>query len=183
MENEFDESPIQENEEYIQEPAQVIKPKKKLSEKQIEALRLGRELGQKKLQEINKAKNNMLLKRVKAVAYNAHRHEDKYPKDQPEYIEEEEEKQTPPPARTNVIRKETNRDDFDTKINSIMERFEKMDSTFTNYINDKQTRRKEKDMMNMEKTIQQELPKAVNKMYLQQNIQRELQNNPFLGKV
>lgn len=142
----------------------VEKKKKVMSEKQLEALKKGRQLGVEKLKqkgELTRAKQEE-FKEIKKIKEEEKIHEI----DDLKKIND-----------LNYIRKVA--ENLHNKISLL----DNVNYKFDNFLKEKEERRKLKDSKAIEHTVKQELPKAVNSLYLQQKLQNEMRNNPWLGRV
>lgn len=144
------------------------KPKKVLTQKQLDALARGRQLGVERLRQ-----KGTITRQQQAVQ------KDIKELKQQERIQNAEELSKY--ADISYVRKTV--DDLNNKFLNIYSKFENIDGKFSNFLTEKEQRKKEKDSRIVEETIKKELPRAVNDIYFKQKLNRELSNNPFLGRV
>lgn len=144
------------------------KAKKVLTEKQMEALAKGREKGRMKLEEKHAIQN-------KAKAINKEVKELK----QQELIKNTDDLKEF--ADVSFIRKSV--ESLNDRFSQIHNKFESIDNRFNGYLTERQQRKLDKQNNILSETIKKELPKTVNDLYMKQKIQKELSNNPFLGRV
>lgn len=150
------------------EPEKPQKTKKVLTEKQKQALAIGRQKGREKLEEKHKIQN-------KAKAINK---EVKLLKEE-ELIKDT--NQLEKYADVSYIRKSV--ESLNDRFSQINNKFESIDNRFNGYLTERQQRKLDKQNNILSETIKKELPKTVNDLYMKQKIQKELSNNPFLGRV
>jgi uncharacterized Ntn-hydrolase superfamily protein len=157
-----------------QEPiyTEPVKKKKVLTEKQLQALAAGRAKGLQKLKQsgIITQQKKEADKKVKEI------------KD--ELLVENRLKETEDLSKfadISIVRKSV--EDLNNKFANIYSKFDNIDSKFNNYLNDREERKKIKQNRVVEETVKKEIPKAVNNLYLQQKLNREFSNNPYLGRV
>lgn len=163
----MDETEIIEDEMVLQEKPEG-KPKRKLSEKQLEALARGRQLGVQKLKQkgnITRQVNesNKQLQKMKIEEKISDIEEIKKIND------------------LNYIRKST--EELMDRFNTISENINKVDSRFSGYLNEREERKKMKDNNLIQKTIKQELPKTMSDMMYKTKMEKEISNNPFYGRI
>jgi len=144
------------------------KPKRKLTDKQLEALARGRQRGVEKLKEKGKI--------TKAVQES---------NKQLEKIKNEEKLETVEDIKKlndlNYIRK-TN-EELISKFNSVYDNISRVENRFNTYLQDREERKKMKDNQVIQKTVRQELPKTVNDMMYKTKLEKEMMNNPFYGRL
>lgn len=170
----------EETEEEEQNVAPIVsnkteKPKKKLSEKQLQALAEGRKRGVEKLKQKGEItrKNQDVQKRVKEI------------KKQTQIEKTEElEKFADVSQVRQIVEKLNNRfDEFHNKFSSLDNNFRSIDENFRGFLTEKQKRQEEKKSRIVQETVKRELPRAVNDVYLQEKLKKEQNNNPFWGRV
>lgn len=161
--------PKQEQPEEEPENVQPVnKPKKVLSEKQLQALALGRQKGMEKLKqsgEITKQKKEV-VNRVKQIK-------------QEEKIDTVQELSRY--ADASNIKKYV--EDLSGKFDNIHSKFQNIDSKFDSYLTERQQRLKDKQNRVLEETVKKELPRAMNDIYLKEKISKELSRNPLMNRV
>lgn len=147
------EEETQEVEEVEEKP---VKPKRKLTEAQLENLKKGRELGKLKLKEHAQKKHEDYVEKVKieSAVKNA--------------------KQETKTRSIEDLKKVADTYELKKKIDTI-------DEKLSSYLEEKKERRKMKETTSVDKSVKEHLPKVVNNMMMKQKIQQEY--NPFIGLV
>lgn len=144
-------------EEIVEEPVKVIvKPKRKLTEAQLENLRKGRELGKLKLKEHAQKKHTDYVEKVKI---------EKAVKTAKEETKTRSIEDLKKVADTYELRK---------KIDTI-------DEKLSHYLDEKKERRKMKDGGEIQKTVKQQLPNLVNNALMKDKMNGEY--NMYLGRI
>ena len=146
----------EEIQEEVEEQVQHIKTKKVMSEKQLEALRKGRELGKLKLKEHAQKKHVEHVEKVKV---------------------ETAVKQAKQETKTRCI--EDLKKVADTY--ELRKKIDTIDEKLSSYLEEKKERRKMKETSSIDKSVKTQLPRAVNEAMMKQKLQNEY--NPFIGLV
>lgn len=150
------------------EPEPIKKTKKPMSEKQLEVLALGRAKGREKLLQKHAVskKEKEVVTRVKNLKKEA----------RIDKIDNMEKIVDVSYIKSSIEKLNSRFEDIDGK-------FQNIDSKFTGYLTEREQRKADKKANIVENTIRKELPKTMNDIYMKQKIQKELSNNPFLGRV
>ncbi len=167
-----------EEEEQVASPViqeKIQKPKKKLSEKQLQALAEGRKRGVEKLKQKGEMtrKEQDVVKRVKEIKKQV-----KIEKTQ------DLEKYADVSQVRHIVENLNSRfDAFNNRFESLDNNFKSIDENFRGFLTEKQKKQEEKKGRILQDTIKKELPRAVNEVYLNEKLKKEQYNNPFWGRV
>lgn len=146
--------------------APVVKPKKKLTEKQIEALTAGRNKGlelKKQSKEITTEKNEILTKVKEMKTQDKLQGKKEAVEDLKRYVESAE-------LRKHVA-------DLNSKFDSIS-------TQFNSYLTEKQQRKLDKQNNVLENTVRDAVPRAVSKLIYEDKLRSEQgKYNPYMGRV
>lgn len=155
-------------EDEIEQKIEPVKPKKKLTEKQLEALANGRKKGLELLKKSGEMtqKNKEVYKQAKQLQ-------------EQEKIKKVEELSKY--ADVSVVRQSV--ENLNNKFNEIHSKFESIDNRFSSYLTDREKRKQLKEQNLVEKTIKKELPNTMASIMMKDRIDKELSNNPFFGRV
>jgi hypothetical protein len=184
VERDYDAEEEQEPEEPEPEPikkskktasSSPSKPKKVLTEKQLQALAEGRKKGVEKLKQKGETtrKQTEVVKRIKELKKEA----------KVENTQQLEKIADASQVRLIVENLNNRFDAFHNKFESLDNNFRSIDENFRGYLTDKQKRHEEKKSRVIQETVKRELPRAVNDVYLNHKLKKEQSNNPFLGLV
>lgn len=134
----------------------VIKPKRKLTEAQLENLKKGRELGKLKLKEHAQNKHNEYVEKVKVetVVKNA--------------------KKEAKVASIDELKKVADSYELRKRIDSI-------DDKITSFFEETYNRRKNKEKGGISKAVKEQLPVIINEAFVERKMKNE--HNPYYGKV
>lgn len=166
-EEEGSQSPTQEEVADVN-PVDMPKQKKKMTDKQKEALERGRQKGLEL-----KAKAKELTTKMQIVKKVAKEHAIQEKVSQVEDLSKF--------VDATVIRKhiETMQEQFDRMTN----KFESIDTQFSTYLQERTERKKNKDLSSVETNIKKQLPEALSRVILQDKIERNMKTNPYMGYI
>lgn len=149
-------------------PVDMPKQKKKMTDKQKEALERGRQKGLEL-----KAKAKELTEKMQIVKKVAKEHAIQEKVSQVEDLSKF--------VDATVIRKhiETMQEQFDRMTN----KFESIDTQFSTYLQERTERKKNKDLSSVETSIKKQLPDALSRVILQDKIEKNMKTNPYMGYI
>lgn len=157
---------LERDETAVEDEEPVVKPKKKLTEKQIEALTAGRNKGlelKKQSKEITTEKNEILTKVKEMKTQDKLQGKKEAVEDLKKYVESAE-------LRKHVA-------DLNSKFDSIS-------TQFNSYLTEKQQRKLDKQNNVLETTVRDAVPRAVSKLIYEDRLRSEQgKYNPYMGRV